>query len=197
MRVRSAILARLAPASLTFALVSGASRAEETKGGMPQLDPHSYSSQVFWLALFFLSVFLFLRFVGLPRVTSLIEERSRKIDGDLSAAELLRGQASEAEKAYEATMASAHGEARQMLAATHERNMATLAEQTRAAAAESDRTVADAVGRIEADRAVALRGIREVAKGLAAEITFKLAGRTPSADSVARAIDSVAGQEAA
>jgi F-type H+-transporting ATPase subunit b len=191
------MLARLTPLSLSLTLLAGVSRAEESKGGMPQLDPHSYASQLFWLAIFFVLVFVFLRFVGLPRVTSVMAERSRKIDGDLGAAELLRGQAAEAEKAYETTMASAHGEARQLLASTHEQNMAVLAERTRAAATDFDRKVGVAVQRIEAARAEALQGIREVAKGLAADITLKLSGRTPAAESVARAVDSAAGQEAA
>jgi len=191
------MLARLTPISLMLTLLAGVSRAAESEGGMPQLNPNSYVSQLFWLAVFFLLVFLFLRFVGLPRVTSTIEERSRKIDGDLAAAELLRTQAGEAEKAYEVTMATAHGEARQLLASTHEQNMAVLADRTRAAAAEFDRKVGDAVKRIETARAEALQGIREVAKGLAADITLKLAGSVPAAETVARAVDSAAGQETA
>jgi hypothetical protein len=50
------------------------------------------------------------------------------------------------------------------------------------------------VKRIEADRAQALHGIREVARGLAAEITTKLAGRAPSADRVAFVVDRAAGE---
>ena len=101
----------LAPslAGLMLALVSGASRAEEQKGGMPQLDPHSYASQLFWLAVFFVLVFLFLRFIGLPRVTAIIDERAKRIGGDIASAELLREQASGAEKTRDlTTSASPH-----------------------------------------------------------------------------------------
>ena len=48
-------------AGLTLALLAGVSRAAEgEKEGMPQLDPHSYASQLFWLTIFFILVFLFL-----------------------------------------------------------------------------------------------------------------------------------------
>jgi F-type H+-transporting ATPase subunit b len=184
-------------AGLTLALLAGVSRAADgEKEGMPQLDPHSYASQLFWLAIFFVLVFLFLRFVGLPRVTAIIDERARKIDSDIAAAELLRGEAGEAERTYESTMAAAHGEARQLLAETYERNQAVLTEQTKEATAAADRDVGHAVKRIEADRAVALHSIREVASGLAADITAKLTGRTPSADRLLQAVDHAAGEVA-
>jgi len=184
-------------AGLTLTLLAGVSRAAEgEKEGMPQLDPHSYASQLFWLAIFFVLVFLFLRFVGLPRVTAIIDERARKIDSDIAAAELLRGQAGEAEKTYESTMAAAHGEARQLLAETYERNQAVLTEQTKEATAAADREVSHAVKRIEAERAAALHSIRGVASGLAADITAKLTGRTPSGDRLVQAVDHAAGEVA-
>jgi F-type H+-transporting ATPase subunit b len=185
-------LALVAPAIL----FAGISRAEDEKG-MPQLKPDSYPSQIFWLAIFFVLVFVFLRFVGMPRVIAILEERGRRIGGDIASAESLRAEADEAEKAYEATMAEAHGKARQLLTETHERNVATLAGETRAAAASFDAKIDAAVKRIDAARTEALRGIRDVALGLASDITVKLAGHAPPADSVARAVDMAAGQEAA
>jgi F-type H+-transporting ATPase subunit b len=187
---------RLFLAGLMLIPFAGVSRAEETKG-MPQLDPHSYASQIFWLAIFFFSVFLFLRFVGLPRVTAIIEERAKTIGGDLASADGLRAQAAEAEAAYEATMAEAHARARQLLAETHDKNVTRLTEQTKAAALTFDRRIGEAVERIEAARTEALRGIQDVARGLAADITVKLAGHAPSAASVTKAVDAAAGQEAA
>ena len=187
-------------AGLTLALVSGAlftggARAEEQKEGMPQLDPHSYASQLFWLAIFFVLVFLFLRFIGLPRVTAIIDERAKRIGGDVASAELLRRQADEAEKTYQATMAAAHGEARQLLAETQEKNSAILSIETKEAVVGFERQVEQAVRGIDAARAEALKSIRDVALGLATDITIKLAGRAPGADRVALAVDHAVGQE--
>jgi F-type H+-transporting ATPase subunit b len=182
-------------AGLMLALVSGVSRAEEEKGGMPQLDPHSYASQLFWLAIFFVLVFLFLNFVGLPRITAIIDERAKKIGGDIASAELARRQADEAEKTYQATMAAAHGEARQLLAETQEKNAAILVLETKEAVVGFERQVEQAVRGIDAARAEALKGIRDVAVGLATDITVKLAGHVPGADRVALAVDHAVAQE--
>ncbi|HTJ64241.1 MAG TPA: hypothetical protein VL899_10555 [Alphaproteobacteria bacterium] len=185
-------------AGLTLALLAGVSRAAEgeEKEGMPQLDPHSYASQLFWLAIFFILVFLFLRFIGLPRVTAIIDERAKTIDSDIAAAELLRAQAGEAEKTYEATMGAAHGEARALLAETYERNQAVLAEQTKQAASVAEREVNQAVKRVESERAAALHSIHEVARGLATDITAKLTGRTPNADRVSQVVEHAAAEVA-
>jgi F-type H+-transporting ATPase subunit b len=182
-------------AGLMLTAFAGVSRAEEQKEGMPQLNPHSYASQLFWLAVFFVLIFLFLRFVGLPRVTAIIDERARKIGGDIASAELLRTQAADAEKTYEATMAAAHGEARQLLLETQEKNAAILSLETKEAVVGFERQVEQAVRGIDAARGEALKGIRDVALGLAADITQKLAGHTPAADRVALAVDHAVGQE--
>jgi F-type H+-transporting ATPase subunit b len=182
-------------ASFAGALFAGGARAEEQKEGMPQLDPHSYASQLFWLAIFFVLVFLFLRFIGLPRVTAIIDERAQRIGGDIASAELLRTQAADAEKTYEMTMAAAHGEARQLLAETQEKNSAILSLETKEAVVGFERQVEQAVRGIDAARAEALKSIRDVAIGLATDITVKLAGRAPGTDRVALAVDHAVGQE--
>jgi F-type H+-transporting ATPase subunit b len=194
------MLARISLKSLPLAglmlpLVSGAARAEEAKEGMPQLKSEYFAGQLFWLAIFFVLVFVFLRFVGLPRVTAIIDERAKRIGGDIASAELLRKQATEAETTYAETMAAAHGEARQLLAETQEKNATILSLETKEAVVGFERQIDQAVRRIDAERESALHGIRDVALGLATDITVKLAGRAPGADRVAMAVDHAAAQE--
>lgn len=191
-----AALSRLLPAGLPLILVSGVSRAAES-GGLPQLDVNTYASQLFWLAVFFVVIYVFMRTVGIPRVTAILEERKARIDSDLDEAQRIRRDAEEAMKGYQATLADAHGKARTLLAETHEKNAAALTAQTQAATKEFDRQVAGAIDRIEAARKNALAGLRDVTLGLAAEITTKVAGRAPAPESVARAVDAVANAEAA
>ena len=183
----------LAPA---LVLVPGMSRAAE-QTGLPQFDPHSFASQLFWLAVMFVVVYLFMQNVAIPRLSAIMDERRKRIVGDLDEAERARKQADETLKGYEATLAEAHGRARKLLAETHERNVAALSEQTRAASAAFDQRVLDAVKRIDTARAAAMQGIRAVALDLAADIATKVAGHTPAADKVARAVDAAAGPEAA
>ncbi len=65
---------------------------------MPQLNPEFFVSQLFWLAVFFTLLFVFLWRVSLPRIATVLEKRQNKIDENLSSAKELQEQAMEIEK---------------------------------------------------------------------------------------------------
>ena len=65
---------------------------------MPQLNPEFFVSQLFWLAVFFSILFIFLWRVSLPRIAVVLEKRQNKIDEDISSAKELQEQAQELEK---------------------------------------------------------------------------------------------------
>ena len=65
---------------------------------MPQLNPEFFVSQLFWLAVFFTFLLVFLWRVSLPRIATVLEKRQNKIDENLSSAKELQEQAMEIEK---------------------------------------------------------------------------------------------------
>jgi F-type H+-transporting ATPase subunit b len=56
---------------------------------MPQFDPGSFSSQLFWLFLSIAPLYWMLSKVFVPKIQSLINERHQKIEGTLEQANLL------------------------------------------------------------------------------------------------------------
>ena len=64
---------------------------------MPQLNPEFFVSQLFWLAVFFSFLFIFLWRVSLPRISTVLEKRQKKIDENLSTAKELQEQAQKIE----------------------------------------------------------------------------------------------------
>jgi len=52
----------------------------ESEGGMPQLKPESFSSQVFWLVFLFAILFLIIHFYFLPRLTEIRGKREKTIN---------------------------------------------------------------------------------------------------------------------
>src|SRR5579875_1229995 len=79
---------------------------------MPQLDPSTYVSQLVWLALTFIPLFVILWRVALPKVGAAIEARRAHIEADLDRAAALRDEASKVLAAYEKSLAGAHEKAR-------------------------------------------------------------------------------------
>ena len=78
---------------------------------MPQLDPTSFPSQLFWLAVCFGTMLLVLSVLVLPRITSTLATRQGHIDADLEAAESLRADAQAALAAYDAALQQARNNA--------------------------------------------------------------------------------------
>ena len=78
---------------------------------MPQLDPSTFGSQLFWLAICFVTLYLVMALVVIPRITGTMGARADHLDGDLAEAEALRNKAEAALKAYEEALAEARTKA--------------------------------------------------------------------------------------
>ncbi|MBZ0325345.1 MAG: hypothetical protein K8F57_04040 [Alphaproteobacteria bacterium] len=80
---------------------------------MPQIEQiDTYLSQVIWLAITFVCLYLFLRLVALPRIGNLLEERQRRIEENLDKAASLKAEAEKVIADYERTQAEAREAAR-------------------------------------------------------------------------------------
>ena len=77
---------------------------------MPQLNPEFFISQLFWLAVFFSFLLIFLWKISLPRIASVLEKRQNKIDDSLSTAKELQKQAQEIENNINAQLKQAKQE---------------------------------------------------------------------------------------
>ena len=71
-----------------FSKVLGA----EGQGGMPQLNPDSFSSQIFWLIVSFSILFLIVHFILLPKLKRVREKRDDTINNYLSQTQKLNEQ---------------------------------------------------------------------------------------------------------
>ena len=57
---------------------------------MPQFDPSSFPSQIFWLVIFFALLYLLMSKVALPRMAAVLDRRHKAIESDLSKATALK-----------------------------------------------------------------------------------------------------------
>lgn len=124
--------------------------------GMPQLDFDTWPSQIFWLVVAMVVLYLLMSRVALPRISSVIEERHDAIESDLDRAAEYTRKAEEAEAAYELALKEARTKAQEIAAQTR----AGIQKQVEAAIAEADGRIAERVA--ESDRRI--REIRDEAK---------------------------------
>ena len=77
---------------------------------MPQLEPSSFISQIFWLTISFFSLWFVMSFFIVPRIVAIIDERQQKIDTDIQKAEKVNQKALDILKRYETTLEKAQDE---------------------------------------------------------------------------------------
>ena len=138
--------------------------------GMPQLDFSTFPNQIFWLLVALVAVYLILSRFALPRIAGVLSERQGAITADLAAAEDLRQDAADAEKAYEKALADARSEAQDIAAKTR----ADIQKDLDAAIAEADEEISERTKKGEAQiaaiRAEAEDSVAAVARDTAEAI---------------------------
>lgn len=158
---------------------------------MPQLDPSVFPTQLFWLTLTFVALYLILWKVALPRVTEVRESRQVRIESDLEKAEALKTEAEAALADYEKTIAEATAKAQDSVREAA-RKMSEDAEQKREAlAARLADQLAEAEKRIADEKARAIDEIGEIAGELTQAAASRLIGSDVGQDEASAAVASV------
>jgi F-type H+-transporting ATPase subunit b len=158
---------------------------------MPQLNPESFPSQLFWLAVTFVVLYLLMAWVGIPRLSGVIEARRRRREDDLARAADMQAEAEAANQAFQRGMAEARAQAQAVLKETSDRLAAEAAERQRALAAALAEQVDEAERRIAATKQQALAEVRGIAVDVGRSVVEKLTGAAPNNARVAAAVDRV------
>ncbi len=156
----------------------------------PPFDPATFPSQLAWLALTFLALYLIMSRVALPRIGSVLEDRKARIDADLAAADASRQQTDAAIAAYEAALASAKAKAQSIAEENRSAMQADIAGKRAAVEADLNAKVAAAEARIAATKASAMANVDEIAAETAQTVVMQLVGDIPG-DSVRAAVAKV------
>src|SRR3979490_3282644 len=100
---------------------------------MPQLDVSTFPSQIFWLAVFFVVLYLLMARLALPKIEKIIEERRNRVDSDLDKAGQMKTEAEAVIAAYEKALLDARHQAQLTMKETSDRLGAIPAESPRPA----------------------------------------------------------------
>lgn len=166
-------LRRLTMVVAGLALMAGPAAAS---GGLPQLNTTTFPTQLFWLAVSFIVLYVIMAKIALPGVAAVIDARTKKIDGDLQAAADAKDKAEAALVAYDKSLADARHEGQAVMKAAVDQIASNqlarehdLSQKLAAQAAEAD-------SRIAAATQSALANLRQVAAEAAIAATQRLAG---------------------
>lgn len=147
-----------------------------SEGGFPQLDPTSYPSQIFWLAVSFVVLYALMSKLALPRVTDVLERRRSLREGNLAQAGDWNDEAEKVKSVFEKSLAKAQQAAAATLS-TAERDISSKTAQEQSAFSEvSRKRMAAAEQAIAKAKTDALVSLADIAADIAADMVQKVAG---------------------
>lgn len=130
--------------------------------------------ELFWGAISFFGLWILLRYVCLPPLMKVREERAQKAQADLEAAEAAANQAEQVRRDYDATLAEARSEAAHVVEAARAESEAKRAEAVRVAEGEVAEQRQAAMAELDEARAEALASIRSEVAELAVSAASKV-----------------------
>lgn len=171
--------------------------AAENSGGssLPQLEIATYPSQLFWLLITFVVLYVLLSKIALPRVSEVLESRQERVDNDLTKAHQLREESDAVRSAYEQSLAESRAAAQAKVAATQNDINERVAAAEAEAAAKAATELRAAEERIAGAAATALDNIRDVAVDVSAQAVNKLIGIDVDTAVVSQAVDQAIGEQ--
>ena len=171
---RSANIAALAVCLIASPIVA---RAD----GLPQLDFGNRLTiyQVVWGAVIFIVLYILASRTALPKVEAVLEERAKRIAGDLEGARVAKARADAGIKAAADATASARAEAQAAINAALESSKQAAALQSAALNERLERQLKEAESQIAAARSDALAALPGVATETAIALITRLTGVMP------------------
>jgi F-type H+-transporting ATPase subunit b len=158
---------------------------------MPQLDVATFPSQLFWLAVCFIALYVVMAKFGLPRVGAILAERKGRIEGDLAKAAQMKEEAEAVIAAYQRALAEARANAQATVRETVETMNAAAAERQRALAQTLAAETAAAERRIAAAKTETLASLRDMAIEVARAASQRIAGAELDPARAGAAVDTV------
>jgi F-type H+-transporting ATPase subunit b len=146
----------------------------------PPFQSSNFPSQLLWLALTFILLYVLMARIALPRIGRIFAERSRRIEEDLAAAQRLKEQSEAAGAAYQKSLAEARSRAQSIASDMREKQAAEAAAVSKKLEAQLQTRLAAAEKSISAVRAAAMQNVSGIAAETAAAIVERLIGKPPA-----------------
>jgi F-type H+-transporting ATPase subunit b len=155
---------------------------------MPQLDAATFPSQLVWLAITFVLLYLALTRVALPRIAEVLESRHNRIAADLERAGRMKDEAVQVLADYEKALTEARAHAQGQLKAAADEMAAVAAQREAEAAGRLAAQTKAAETRIAAAKEAALGNLRTLAVEVAGAAVERLIGSRAAGGQIEAAV---------
>jgi F-type H+-transporting ATPase subunit b len=157
----------------------------------PPFDKETFASQLVWLAIAFVALYLIIARLAIPQIGGIIAARGKHVEDDLAEASRLKDQSDAALAAYEKSLADARSRAQTMANQTRDRLSAEAEQSRRKLEAELNGKLAKVEEQIAATKSAAMANVKGIAVETAAAIVQRLIEAAPAGPAVEAAVGDV------
>ena len=150
------------------------------KGVFPPFDTTTFASQLVWLAIAFVALYMLMSKVALPQIGGIIESRQKRIADDVAEAERLQQESAAALTAYEQALADARARAQAIANETRDKQTAEAEATRKQLEGALNAKLAEAEKTIAATKRAAMSNVRGIAADTARAIVERLIGKVPT-----------------
>ena len=158
-------------------------------GGMPQLNPEFWVSQIFWLTITFGILYVVLSKLILPKISSNLESRKLQISDNIEAADKQRKESDAKLKEYEEIITKSKIEAKNIFNQAREKVLKDINAKRDVLDKQIDEEIVKAENEINKLRKDAPIKINKIAIETASELTQKLIGAEVNNSSISAIVD--------
>ena len=176
-----------------FTLLSGECFGAE--GGMPQLNPEYWVSQIFWVILIFGTLYVILWKTILPKINENLENRKSQILTDLDDAQKFEDQSKEKLSEYNKILNQAKQEAKKILDGTRKKVNQDIKNKKNQFNLEIVKEIKNAEKEIKTMKLSSIKDINTIAIETSSEIVRKIVGTEVNASSVSAIVEDISKKE--
>ena len=175
--------------SIFFSFLFSIEAFAAESGGMPQLNPEFWISQIFWLTLTFGILYIILSKLILPKISDNLESRKSQILENIEAAEKQRENSEEKLKEYEEIVSKSKMEAKNIFNQAREKALKDISAKKDVL----DKQIDDEIGKAEQEikelQKSAPDKINKIAIETSSELIQKLIGAEVNNSSISAIVD--------
>ena len=175
--------------SIFFSFLFSMEAFAAESGGMPQLNPEFWISQIFWLTLTFGILYIVLSKLILPKISENLESRKSQILENIEAAEKQRENSEEKLKEYEKIVSKGKFEAKNIFNQVREKALRDINAKKEVLDKQIDDEIRKAEQEIKSLRDSAPDKINKIAIETSSELIQKLIGAEVNNSSISAIVD--------
>ena len=169
----------------------------ESGGGLPQFNPETFPTQVFWLAVTFVILYAVFSSRILPDISGILENRRVHIESDLETADRLRKEADSVQAAYETNLDHARNESKRLVNDVHATMKSRTEAQINSLRQKADHDMQALEARLQSAKSDAMEQMTTIAAEVASEAAAKIVGTPADLDHAKSVVQSINKREAA